>query len=83
MKQFILKKILKLNQIHILSKKKKIKVFNQKEVTITKQDAKTLLNKGTILITGLTNKAGKKYKANFKLEINDKYVNLSLDSFVN
>ena len=62
---------------------KKIKVFNQKEVTITKQDAKTLLNKGTILITGLTNKAGKKYKANFKLEINDKYVNLSLDSFVN
>lgn len=62
---------------------KKIKVFNQKEVTITKQDAKTLLNKGTILITGLTNKAGKKYKANFKLEINDKYVNLFLDSFVN
>ncbi|WP_315282231.1 DNA topoisomerase [Fusobacterium hwasookii] len=62
---------------------KKIKVFNQKEVTITKQDAKTLLNKGKILITGLTNKAGKKYKANFKLEINDKYVNLSLDSFVN
>lgn len=62
---------------------KKIKVFNQKEVTITKQYAKTLLNKGTILITGLTNKAGKKYKANFKLEINDKYVNLSLDSFVN
>ncbi|WP_336155036.1 type IA DNA topoisomerase [Fusobacterium polymorphum] len=62
---------------------KKIKVFNQKEVTITNQDAKTLLNKGTILITGLTNKAGKKYKANFKLEINDKYVNLSLDSFVN
>ena len=62
---------------------KKIKVFNQKEVTITKQDAKTLLNKGTILIIGLTNKAGKKYKANFKLEINDKYVNLSLDSFVN
>ena len=62
---------------------KKIKVFNQKEVTITKQDAKTLLNKGTILITGLTNKAGKKYKANFKLEISDKYVNLSLDSFVN
>ena len=62
---------------------KKIKVFNQKEVTITKQDAKTLLNKGTILITGLTNKAGKKYKANFKLEINDKYVNLSLVSFVN
>ena len=62
---------------------KKIKVFNQKEVTITKQDAKTLLNKGTILITGLTTKAGKKYKANFKLEINDKYVNLSLDSFVN
>lgn len=62
---------------------KKIKVFNQKEVTITKQDAKTLLNKGTILITGLTNKAGKKYKANFKLEINDKYINLSLDSFVN
>lgn len=62
---------------------KKIKVFNQKEVTITKQDAKTLFNKGTILITGLTNKAGKKYKANFKLEINDKYVNLSLDSFVN
>lgn len=62
---------------------KKIKIFNQKEVTITKQDAKTLLNKGTILITGLTNKAGKKYKANFKLEINDKYVNLSLDSFVN
>lgn len=62
---------------------KKIKVFNQKEVTVTKQDAKTLLNKGTILITGLTNKAGKKYKANFKLEINDKYVNLSLDSFVN
>lgn len=62
---------------------KKIKVFNQKEVIITKQDAKTLLNKGTILITGLTNKAGKKYKANFKLEINDKYVNLSLDSFVN
>ncbi|MED5604005.1 hypothetical protein VYE96_00030 [Fusobacterium pseudoperiodonticum] len=50
---------------------------------MTKQDAKTLLNKGTILITGLTNKAGKKYKANFKLEINDKYVNLSLDSFVN
>ena len=62
---------------------KKIKVFNQKEVTITKQDAKTLLNKGKILITGLTNKAGKKYKANFKLEVNDKYVNLSLDSFVN
>ena len=62
---------------------KKIKVFNQKEVIITKQDAKTLLNKGSILITGLTNKAGKKYKANFKLEINDKYVNLSLDSFVN
>ena len=62
---------------------KKIKVFNQKEVTITKQDAKTLLNKGTILITGLINKAGKKYKANFKLEISDKYVNLSLDSFVN
>ena len=62
---------------------KKIKIFNQKEVTITKQDAKTLLNKGTILITGLTNKVGKKYKANFKLEINDKYVNLSLDSFVN
>ena len=62
---------------------KKIKVFNQKEVTITNRDAKTLLNKGTILITGLTNKAGKKYKANFKLEINDKYVNLSLDSFVN
>ena len=62
---------------------KKIKVFNQKEVTITKQDAKTLLNKGKILITGLTNKAGKKYKANFKLEISDKYVNLSLDSFVN
>ena len=62
---------------------KKIKVFNQKEVTITNQDAKTLLNKGTILITGLTNKAGKKYKANFKLEINDKYVNLSLVSFVN
>jgi len=62
---------------------KKIKIFNQKEVKITKQDAKTLLNKGTILITGLTNKAGKKYKANFKLEINDKYVNLSLDSFVN
>ena len=62
---------------------KKIKVFNQKEVPITKQEAKTLLNKGTILITGLTNKAGKKYKANFKLEINDKYVNLSLDSFVN
>ena len=62
---------------------KKIKIFNQKEVTITKQDAKTLLNKGTILITGLTNKASKKYKANFKLEINDKYVNLSLDSFVN
>ena len=62
---------------------KKIKIFNQKEVTITKQDAKTLLNKGTILITSLTNKAGKKYKANFKLEINDKYVNLSLDSFVN
>ena len=61
---------------------KKIKVFNQKEVTITNQDAKTLLNKGTILITGLTNKAGKKYKANFKLEINDKYVNLSLDSFL-
>ena len=62
---------------------KKTKVFNQKEVTITKQDAKTLLNKGKILITGLTNKAGKKYKANFKLEISDKYVNLSLDSFVN
>ncbi|WP_017144927.1 type IA DNA topoisomerase [Fusobacterium animalis] len=62
---------------------KKIKVFNQKEVTITKQDAKTLLNKGKILITGLTNKAGKKYKANFKLEVSDKYVNLSLDSFVN
>ena len=62
---------------------KKIKVFNQKEVTITNQDAKTLLNKGTILITGLTNKAGKKYKANFKLEVSDKYVNLSLDSFVN
>ena len=62
---------------------KKIKIFNQKEVTITKQDAKTLLNKGTILITGLTNKVGKKYKANFKLEINDKYVDLSLDSFVN
>ncbi|EHI77883.1 hypothetical protein HMPREF9093_01710 [Fusobacterium sp. oral taxon 370 str. F0437] len=62
---------------------KKIKVFNQKEVTITKQDAKTLLNKGKILITGLTNKAGKKYKANFKLEVIDKYVNLSLDSFVN
>ena len=62
---------------------KKIKVFNQKEVTITKQDAKTLLNKGKILIIGLTNKAGKKYKANFKLEISDKYVNLSLDSFVN
>lgn len=62
---------------------KKIKVFNQKEVTITKQDAKTLLNKGTIAITGLTNKAGKKYKANFKLEVSDKYVNLSLDSFVN
>ena len=62
---------------------KKIKVFNQKEVPITKQEAKTLLNKGTILITGLTNKTGKKYKANFKLEINDKYVNLSLDSFVN
>ena len=61
---------------------KKIKVFNQKEVTITKQDAKTLLNKGKILITGLTNKAGKKYKANFKLEVSDKYVNLSLDSFV-
>jgi len=61
---------------------KKIKVFNQKEVTITKQDAKTLLNKGKILITGLTNKAGKKYKANFKLEVNDKYVNLSLDSFL-
>lgn len=61
---------------------KKIKVFNQKEVTITNQDAKTLLNKGTILITGLTNKAGKKYKANFKLEVNDKYVNLSLDSFL-
>lgn len=62
---------------------KKIKIFNQKEVTITKQDAKTLLNKGTILITGLINKAGKKYKANFKLEVSDKYVNLSLDSFVN
>ena len=62
---------------------KKTKVFNQKEVTITKQDAKTLLNKGKILITGLTNKAGKKYKANFKLEVSDKYVNLSLDSFVN
>lgn len=62
---------------------KKVKVFNQKEVTITKQDAKTLLNKGKILITGLTNKAGKKYKANFKLEVSDKYVNLSLDSFVN
>ena len=62
---------------------KKIKVFNQKEVPITKQEAKTLLNKGTILITGLTNKTGKKYKANFKLEINDKYVNLSLESFVN
>ena len=62
---------------------KKIKVFNQKEVTITKQDAKTLLNKGTIAITGLTNKAGKKYKANFKLEVSDKYVNLSLDGFVN
>lgn len=62
---------------------KKIKVFNQKEVIITKQDAKTLLNKGAILITGLTNKAGKKYKANFKLEVTDKYVNLSLDSFVN
>ena len=61
---------------------KKIKVFNQKEVPITKQEAKTLLNKGTILITGLTNKTGKKYKANFKLEVNDKYVNLSLDSFV-
>ena len=61
---------------------KKIKVFNQKEVTITKQDAKTLLNKGKILITGLTNKAGKKYKANFKLEVSDKYVNLSLDSFL-
>ena len=61
---------------------KKIKVFNQKEVTITKQDAKTVLNKGKILITGLTNKAGKKYKANFKLEVNDKYVNLSLDSFL-
>ena len=61
---------------------KKIKVFKQKEVTITKQDAKTLLNKGKILITGLTNKAGKKYKANFKLEVNDKYVNLSLDSFL-
>ena len=61
---------------------KKIKVFNQKEVTITKQNAKTLLNKGKILITGLTNKAGKKYKANFKLEVNDKYVNLSLDSFL-
>ena len=62
---------------------KKIKVFNQKEVPITKQEAKTLLNKGTILITGLTNKTGKKYKANFKLEVSDKYVNLSLDSFVN
>nr|WP_310787388.1 DNA topoisomerase [Fusobacterium nucleatum] len=62
---------------------KKVKVFNQKEVTITKQDAKTLLNKGKILITGLTNKVGKKYKANFKLEVSDKYVNLSLDSFVN
>jgi DNA topoisomerase topA len=61
---------------------KKIKVFNQKEVPITKQEAKTLLNKGTILITGLTNKTGKKYKANFKLEVSDKYVNLSLDSFV-
>ena len=58
-------------------------MFNQKEVAITNQDAKTLLNKGTILITGLINKVGKKYKANFKLEINDKYVNLSLDSFVN
>ena len=67
----------------ILSYGRKIKVFNQKEVTITKQDAKTLLNKGKILITGLTNKAGKKYKANFKLEVSDKYVNLSLDSFVN
>ena len=62
---------------------KKIKIFNQKEVTITKQNAKTLLNKGAILITGLTNKTGKKYKANFKLEVNDKYVNLSLVSFVN
>ena len=62
---------------------KKIKVFNQKEVTITKQDAKTLLNKGTILITGLTNKAGKKYKANFKFEIIDKYLNPSIDCFVN
>lgn len=61
---------------------KKIKVFNQKEVPITKQEAKTLLNKGTILITALTNKTGKKYKANFKLEVSDKYVNLSLDSFV-
>ena len=40
-------------------------------------------NNNKTLITGLTNKTGKKYKANFKLEVNDKYVNLSLVSFVN
>lgn len=61
---------------------KKMKVYNQKEVNITSSKAKKLLEQKTILIHGLENKSGKEYKGNFKLEINGKYVNLTLESFV-
>lgn len=58
-----------------------MKIYGQKEVDITETRAKTLLAGQSILISKIPSKTGKEYDAYFKLEIKDKFVNLSFDRF--
>lgn len=60
---------------------KKMKIFGQKEVSITDSRVKTLLSGKSILLKEIPSKSGKKYDAYFKLEITEKYVNLKFDKF--
>lgn len=60
---------------------KKMKIYGQKEVTITEKKAKTLLEGKSILVNKISAKSGKEYDAYFKLECNEKYTNLVFDKF--
>ncbi len=61
--------------------KKKMKVFNAKEIDITQTRAKTLIEGKSILVTKVPSKKGTEYDAYFKLSFNGDYVNLSFDKF--
>ncbi len=59
---------------------KEDKFFISQSKKITKTIAKSLLNKGEVLVKGLTSqKSGKTYDAIIKMELGEKYINYKLE----